>query len=165
MERLHPQNIARWLHRLFEASLLFKGLLAAAESIAGLGLWFTPNAAIGRLVDWLTRHEIAQDPSDAMATAARRVAEHLPIETQHFYAIYLLSHGVLKLGMVILLALRVRWAYPAAMAVLAGFVSYQMWHWSHSHSLPLLMLSGLDLLMIWLVWREWRGMGHPETVA
>ena len=35
-----------WLHWLFEASLILKGLFAAAESLGGLGLLLTPNAAI-----------------------------------------------------------------------------------------------------------------------
>ncbi|MCB2144224.1 MAG: DUF2127 domain-containing protein, partial [Rhodobacteraceae bacterium] len=66
-----------------------------------------------------------------------------------------------KLAMVVLLAARVAWAYPAAMVVLGGFVAYQLHQWTISGSSVLLALSAFDLVMIALVWREWRGMRAP----
>ncbi|MCX7889263.1 MAG: DUF2127 domain-containing protein [Rhodobacteraceae bacterium] len=155
--------LGRWLHWLFGASLVIKGLLASAEALAGLGLLLTPNDTILRFVAWLTRHEIAQDPTDPMATWMRHAAEAFPGSTQHFYALYLMGHGILKLGMVVLLARRVRWAYPAAMAVLAGFVVYQVHHALGAPSPVLVVLSLFDSAMILLVWREWRELvraGH-----
>ena len=150
------KGLARFLHPLFEASLVVKGALAASEGLAGLGLLITTNARILAFVDWLTRSEIVQDPQDKMALVARHLTEGLSIQSQHFYALYLCAHGGLKLLMVVLLARGVRWAYPAAMALLAGFVLYQMEHWMQTHAAPLLILSGFDTIMIALVWREWR---------
>lgn len=163
MVKRNAALIARWLHRLFEASLLVKGILASAEALSGLGLLLTSNAHIVTLVDWLTRYEIAEYPRDRMASWVERHAELLSIQSQHFYALYLLSHGALKLAMVILLALGLSWAYPAAMAMLAGFVTYQLYEWHYSASPFLLVLSGLDLFMIYLVWQEYRAIreGHP----
>ena len=163
MVRRNAVLIARWLHRLFEASLVIKGVLAATESLAGLGLLLTANRQIVALVDWLTRYEIAEDPNDKIASWVARHAELLSIQSQHFYAWYLLSHGGLKLIMVILLALGLVWVYPAAMVVLAGFVTYQVYEWIHTGSPFLLALSGLDLFMIYLIWQEYRAMraGHP----
>jgi uncharacterized membrane protein len=161
MIRRHTEQLALWLHWLFEASLLIKGTLASAEFVAGLGLLLTPNHLIITLVAFLTRHELAQDPADAMARWFEHVAASFPIQTQHFYAWYLMSHGGLKLLMVLLLARRVTWAYPAAMVVLAGFVVYQLHHWTLSPSPVLLVLTGFDLVMIVLVWREWRTL-RPE---
>lgn len=159
--------IARRLHWVFEASLVIKGLLATSESVGGLGLLFTPNTAILRLVAWLTRHELTQDPSDEMALWFRHAAEQFPIQTQHFYAWYLLGHGILKLAMVGMLARRVYWAYPVAMAILAGFVVYQLHHWTLTHAPVLLLLSLFDAIMIGLVLREWREMRalRPQTTG
>jgi uncharacterized membrane protein len=163
MELRSGSRIARGLHQLFEASLLFKGILAGAETIAGLGLYFTSNPAIIAYVSWLTKNEIAEDPTDKMAMLAQKSVAALSIETQHFYAFYLLSHGVLKLAMVLALAWRVSWAYPIAMLVLAGFVAYQLYSFLEGGSPLLLALSALDVLMITLVWREYHLMrkGHP----
>jgi len=158
MVRRNAARIARWLHQLFEASLVIKGTLASTEALSGLGLLFTSNAMILAFVDWLTRNELAQEPTDEMALWVRHLAETFSIETQHFYALYLISHGTLKLAMVLLLAIRVLWAYPASMAVLAGFVVYQLHHWTITGSPVLLALTGFDLFMIALVWREWRSL-------
>ena len=158
-------GLARLLHPLFKASLIVKGALAASEGLAGLGLLVTNNARILAFVDWLTRAEIVQDPQDKMALAARHLTEGLSIQSQHFYALYLCAHGGLKLVMVLLLSRGVRWAYPAAMALLAGFVLYQMEHWMQTRAAPLLILSAFDTMMIGLVWREWRTAPPPCEAA
>ena len=116
---------------------------------------------------WVTHFEIAEDPGDTLATLTRRAVEQFPIGTQHFYALYLLAHGGLKLLMVILLWRRVIWAYPAAMVVLAAFVVYQTYEFIHVGSPFLLLLALFDLVMIGLVWQEWRALraarGIPVT--
>jgi uncharacterized membrane protein len=95
------------LHWLFEASLAIKGTLTALEALAGLGLLLTPNPLIARFVFWITHFEIAEDPTDTLATWTMRAVEQFPVGTQHFYALYLLAHGGLKLLMVFLLWRRV----------------------------------------------------------
>lgn len=148
--------MGRWLHWAFEASLLIKGLLASAEGLGGLSLLFLPNAPIARLVDWLTQHEITQEPNEKVAQWVQHGMGSFTIEAQHFYAIYLCLHGGLKLAMVLGLARKILWAYPVAMVILAGFVAYQLHHYTVSPSPVLLALSALDTLMIGLVWREYR---------
>ena len=165
MLKQNAYRLARWLHGLFEASLLIKGLLAASEAASGLGLLLTPNSMIQNFVDWMTRNELTQEPTDAMAQWVSHLVQSLSIQTQHFYALYLMGHGFLKLIMVILLQKRVIWAYPASMVVLAGFVVYQLDQWTHGHSPVLLMLSGFDTFMILLVWREWRVLRHKTATA
>ena len=147
--------VGRWLHWLFEASLAIKGLLAAGETLSGLGLTLTPNHAILWLVGWMTSHELTQDPTDDMALWFEHIAQNFPIATQQFYAVYLLAHGALKFTMVVMLARRIVWAYPAAMVVLSGFVIYQVYEYLGHGSVILLGLAALDSLMIVLVWREW----------
>lgn len=147
--------LGRILHQAFEASLAIKGLMAAAEGLAGIGLLLTSNAALLAYVNWLTRHEIAQDPTDPIALWVQGAAGALSIETQHFYALYLIAHGALKLTMVLALAKRAVWAYPVSVLILACFVAYQLQHWTHTHSDLLLLLSGFDFVMILLILREY----------
>lgn len=154
----------RLLHWLFEASLAIKGLLTAAETLAGLGLLLTPNPLIARFVFWVTHFEIAEDPNDTLATWTMRAVAQFPIGTQHFYALYLLAHGGLKLTMVYMLWRRVLWAYPAAMVVLSGFVVYQTFESFHAGSPFLLLLALFDLVMICLVWQEWRALKGVQPV-
>ncbi len=144
------------LHWLFEASLVIKGLLCSAETLAGLGLLFAPNALIARLLYWLTHFEIAEKPGDTLAAWTQRAVEQFPIGTQDFYGWYLLAHGGLKLTLVVMLWARIKWAYPAGMAVLGGFVVYQVAEFIHTGSPFLLLLAVFDLFMIGLIWQEYR---------
>ena len=144
------------LHWLFETSLLLKGIFAALESVAGFGLLVTGHSAIMRMADWLTRNELIEDPTDPMAAHIGNLAARFDASSQHFYAIYLLTHGLVKLVVVLLLARKIAAAYPLAIAVFAAFIAYQLHRWSLTHSPMMLILSAFDMLLIWLTWREWR---------
>lgn len=156
----HPARPSRAnvLHWLFETSLAIKGLLCSAEFLAGLGLLLTPNAPVARLLYWLTHYQIAEHPTDTLAAWTQRAMEGFPVATQDFYGWYLLLHGGLKLAMVLMLWARVLWAYPAAMVVLSGFVIYQLFEFLHNGSPFLLMLAFFDLMMIALVWQEYKAL-------
>lgn len=156
-------GIGRWLHRLFEAGLVAKAVFAAGEALSGFGLLFAGPSALRRLLEWMTRHELAQDPTDRMALWLRDLAGGVSGDSQHFYAVYLLSHGALKLALVAALAARLSWAYPASMVVLAGFILYQMQEWTLTGSPMLLALSAFDLAMIALTWREFRVMRRKKA--
>jgi len=149
---------ARVLHWLFEASLAIKGLLCSAEFMAGLGLLVTPNVLVAKLVFWLRHYEIADNPDEPMVTWTKQALDQFPVHVQSFYGWYLLAHGGLKLAMVVMLWLRILWAYPAAMVVLAGFVVYQVTSFVHSGSPFLIVLSIFDMFMIGLVWQEYRAL-------
>lgn len=148
-------RLSNWLHWLFEASLVIKGGFAAGETVSGLGLLLTPHGMLLSLWAWMTHHQLTQDPNDAMAQWFHHLAQVFPVHVQHFYALYLLAHGGLKFAMVIMLARRILWAYPAAMVILAGFVIYQATEFVTQGSLVLLALACLDAIMIALVYREW----------
>lgn len=172
---INPASRAgRWLHWIFEMSLVIKGLLASGEAMGGLGLLLTPSIAMIKFVGWLTRHHLTQNPGEDMAVWAKHLTDTFPaplqqfIAAQHFYAIYMLIHGGIKFTMVFMLAWRIVWAYPMAMAILAAFIVYQLTEfWLHGGPV-LLALSGFDAIMIVLVWREYNILkidaDRPEPV-
>ncbi|MFC3528816.1 DUF2127 domain-containing protein [Paracoccus mangrovi] len=151
------------LHWLFETSLLLKGVFATLEAVAGAALLFITHGAILRAVDWLTHNELIEDPTDPLAAHVTHLAEKFSADSQHFYAIYLLGHGTVKLAVVVLLARRIAFAYPLAIAVFAAFIVYQLHRWTQTHSQMMLALSAFDALLIWLTWQEWRGGNHKIT--
>ncbi len=155
LRRLAPEH--GFLHKVFEASLLAKGIFAAIESLAGLALLLTANATIQRGIDWLTRNELIEDPSDPIAARVTAMASRFDASSQHFYAVYLLSHGLVKLIIILMLARRIRAAYPVGIIVFGAFIIYQLHRWTLTHSPMMLILSAFDAIVIWLTWREWRG--------
>lgn len=143
-------------HRAFQISVVLKGAHALLEVVGGVALWFVSSATIGALVNALTQEELVEDPRDVVANALLRAAQDWSVQSQHFYAFYLLSHGVVKLALVAGLLRNKLWAYPASIAVLLGFIAYQLYRYSYTHGLGLLGLTVLDVVVIGLVWHEWR---------
>ena len=75
---------------------------------------------------------------------------------QHFYALYLLSHGIVKCALVVGLLREKLWAYPASIAVFGAFIAYQLYRYSYTHEIALIALSIFDLFVISLAIHEYR---------
>lgn len=148
----------RSIHQLFEVSVLLKGAHAAIEAFGGLALAFTHNQWIRRVVVQATQSELIEDKRDLIANHLVTWAQGFSIETQHFYAWYLLSHGVVKLALVTGLLMRKLWAYPTTIVVLGLFIIYQLYRYTGTHGIGLLLLSALDVLVATLTWHEYRLM-------
>ncbi|OYX44302.1 MAG: hypothetical protein B7Z02_05995 [Rhodobacterales bacterium 32-67-9] len=155
--------VERRLHQLFEVSLLAKGAFAATELLSGIAIWLVSADWVTATVRWLTRQEIVEDPRDRLANWLLGFAQGYSVSTQHFWALYLVGHGVVKLAVVAALAYRLLWAYPVSIFVLVGFILYQIERYSVTHAPILIALSLFDLVVIWLVWHEYQRMkAAPE---
>jgi uncharacterized membrane protein len=144
------------IHRLFVFSVGLKGFYALAEMASGVGLYLVAHDAIMSVVNRFTTDELMQDPHDWVATHVAALAQGFSLETQHFYAFYLFTHGLLKLAVVIGLLREKLWAYPASFIVFSAFIAYQLYRYSYTHDVGLILLSILDALVIALAWHEYR---------
>ena len=146
----------RRVRQIFEISVLLKGAHALIECIGGLILTFVSTSAITNLVNALTQEELIEDPNDFVATHLLSLAHNYTVGTQHFYAFYLLSHGVIKAALVIGLLRNKLWAYPASLVVLGIFIVYQLYRFSYTRGFGLIVLTVFDLLVMGLIWHEYR---------
>jgi uncharacterized membrane protein len=144
------------IHLLFKIGVVIKGIDGALEAVAGFALFFTSTAALRNLVDWLTAGELQEDPTDFVANHLVDFFHHLTINTKYFAAVYLLTYGLAKVGLVAGLLRGKLWAYPTALTVLGLFLCYQIYRLSHTHSLGLGLLSLLDLVILALIWRDYQ---------
>lgn len=143
---------------LFRVSVGLKALDGAAEILGGAALLLVNPAFIARLVGFLTQDEIAEDPRDLVATYLRHAAAHLSLAGERFISIYLIVHGVLKFGLAAALLKRKLPVFPASIVVFAAFIVYQMYRFTFTHGLGLIVLSGFDLVVIWLIFLEYRAL-------
>jgi uncharacterized membrane protein len=67
-----------------------------------------------------------------------------------------LSHGLIKIFLVVGLLKEMLWSYPASLVVLAAFIVYQVYRYSYTGSVGLIVLTVFDLIVMILVWHEWR---------
>jgi uncharacterized membrane protein len=143
-----------------------KGLDGLLELAGGVLLLLVSPATLNHWAHQLTQHELSQDPNDYLAHHLLRLTANLH-NTQLFGALYLLTHGLVKLVVVVGLFLRQRWAYPVAFVFLGGFVIYQLYRMTYAPTVGLALLTVFDLFIIWLTWREYRRTkaSEPETVS
>ena len=146
----------KYVHQLFVVSVALKGLYAVLEIAAGIALQMVSTDAIVGYLRRLGHHGHLADPHDWIGNGAMALARSFSVETQHFYAFYLVGHGVLKLAIVVGLLREKLWAYPAAFTVFTGFIAYQLYRYSFTHDVGLILLSILDALIIALSWHEYR---------
>ena len=127
------------IHQIFAISVSLKGLHALIEIAGGAALYLFRADTIAR---WLRPHEWA--------------AQHFPASEQHFFAFYLLSHGLVKIVLVYGLLKEKLWAYPASIVVFGAFIVYQLYRYSFTHDFVLILLSIFDLFVIALAVHEYR---------
>jgi uncharacterized membrane protein len=95
-----PKPKADLLDRTFEVGITLKGLDGVLELIGGTLLLLLSPATIDRIVVGLTQHELSQDPHDFIAVHALNLAHGLTGTTVILSALYLQSHGVVKIVLV-----------------------------------------------------------------
>lgn len=147
---------ANTVHVAFELSLALKGAFALVEVAAAIFAYFVSRDLLLALVHFITRTELTEDPRDFVANYLLHAAQGLSVSSQHFTAFYLLSHGVIKLWLIIGLWRRKPEYYPAAIAVFGLFIFYQLYRYNFTHSLSLLLITVLDVFVIGLTWIEYR---------
>ena len=146
----------RRVRQIFEVSVLLKGVHALIECIGGIALAFVSTSTITSLVNLLTQEELIEDQKDFVATRLMGLAQNLTASTEHFYAFYLLSHGIIKLFLVIGLLRNKLSAYPVSLAVFGLFIIYQLYRFSYTHGIGLIVLTVFDVVVMGLIWHEYR---------
>jgi uncharacterized membrane protein len=145
----------RLLDRTFDITIILKGIDGLVEAIGGVLLLVVSPDALNNLALRLTRAELSRDPHDFVAHRLLRLTADLH-HTQTFGAIYLLSHGIVKIVLVAALLRQQRWAYPAMLAFLVAFIGYQCYRLTFVPSIALTLLTVFDLFVVWLTWREYQ---------
>ena len=153
------------VHHLFAVSVLIKGVDGVLETIGGFLFMFVSPKALNSLVIFFIAHERSEDPDDWFSTSLRHAVHNLSSDTKHFVSVYLVAHGLIKVFLVAGLLRKKLWAYPAALWFLGIFILYQVYRFSHTHSLGLLALSAFDLCVALLVWLEYRSQKQHLSIS
>ncbi len=143
--------------KAFRIGLLFKGINGLLETLGGILLLLVNPAQINHFVRWLTQGELAQDPNDFLASHILKTAHHLTGSSLLFGSIYLLSHGLVKLVLVIEVLRDHLWAYKALIVVTGLFVVYQLYSLIFVKvTFSFIFLTIFDIFIIYLTLKEYK---------
>ncbi len=157
--------LPRSLDRVFRISVTLKGIDGALEVAGGLLLLILSPTTIHATVRTLTEHELSQDPHDFIARHLLHASGGLNHGTTIYAGIYLLSHGLAKIAVVIAVLQDRLWAYPAMIALLAAFIGYQLYRLAVRFTIGLTLLTIFDAFVVWLTWREYQTKRPPTPTA
>lgn len=163
-DNVNKQKTNEIVHVGFEIGLLLKGIHGLVEIIGSVFLLFlTPNR-LNLLTRFLTKHELSEDPRDIVANYLLHVSSSFSISIQHFAVFYLMSHGIIKLILILLLWKKKLWAYPLAILVLILFIAYQVYRYTLTQSAFLILLSIFDIIMIALTYLEYKRISNTRLI-
>jgi len=143
------------IDRTFAVGIILKGLDGVLEVIGGALLLVISPATIDSLTRFLTQHELSEDPHDFLFTRLVHATGTLTGSSVRFGALYLISHGVIKIVLVTALLRNKFWAYPWMIVFLIAFIAYQVYRMTFAFSVGLLLLTIFDALVVWLTYREY----------
>lgn len=142
------------IHRIFFWGVLLKAFDGVVEVLGGAALLFT--GTLTNFAEALIRNELLEDPHDFLAVHLQHTLPAFLAQSGWFASLYLVSHGIIKIVLVAGLLRDKLWAYPSAIVVFTLFIVYQIYRYLYTHSVFLILLTVLDLMVIWLTWHEYR---------
>lgn len=152
---MESQNI---IHEAFRIGIFLKGIDGVLEIIGGFLLLAINPLTINKIVLALTQHEIVEDSKDFIANYLINAAHNLSVSSQLFFSFYLLSHGAIKIFLVVLLWQKRLWAYPVAIVFFILFIFYQVYRYIRFPSAWLIFLTIFDVFVIALTWLEYKNI-------
>ncbi|MFA5196963.1 MAG: DUF2127 domain-containing protein [Patescibacteria group bacterium] len=158
MNKNDKKNKVEIVHDAFEIGIILKGIDGIIEIVGGIVVLFTTPTIFKNLVIFLTKNELIQDPRDIFANYLLRLSASFTVKAEHFTSIFLLSHGVIKVFLVIAMLQKRLWAYPTAMMIFGLFGVYQIYQYSINHSVFLILLTALDVAVIILTYLEYKNL-------
>jgi uncharacterized membrane protein len=144
------------VHILFLIGVLAKAVDGVLEILGGLFLLFIGPEHLHRWLAALTQHELSEAPNDLVARLLLGVQAQLTERTRIFATVYLIVHGLIKIGLVVAMLRRKLWAFPTAIVIFVLFIIYQVYRYTITGAYWLLVLSAIDLIVIVLIWLEYR---------
>ncbi|WP_300057881.1 DUF2127 domain-containing protein [Sulfitobacter sp.] len=143
-------------HRLFAVTLFAKAALGVLQLATAAAIFAGAAERLPGLTQWLFRAELAENPNDFLATRAMSLVGVIPTSDMSFYTTYFLAHGGLHIAIVVALLYGAAWAHRAAVFVLWAFVIYQLFEWLTVGGVALLILTAIDLTVIYITVCEQR---------
>lgn len=143
-------------HKLYIVTLVSKAFLGLVQLVTAAALILGVTDQFPAFAQWVFKAELAENPTDFLANKIISAVGLLPQTDLSFYKIYFTAHGLLHIGVVAALLYGANWAYHVGVGVLAVFVAYQTYEWFHVGGVMLVVLTVIDLFVIYLTVLEHR---------
>ncbi len=143
----------REIRKVFYVGVILKALSAFLETILGVLLLYTH--VVTNTITFLLNWAVVQDPDNFFLGHLHSFTTLSP-SAQFLGGVYLASHGLVKLFLMIALLRGKVWAYPASIAVIGLLMVDEVVRFIQTLSVPTLLLFIFDAIILILIWHEYR---------
>ena len=149
-------NAEKRIDKVFIVGVIIKSLQGLIEIIAGIALLFINTQSIINLIETYTREELVENSQDVFSNFLTYLSQHVLTQNNWLIVFYLLSHGLVKLFLIVGIIHKKLWAYYVFIWILLGFSLYQIYRFGITHSPALFVFTVFDILIVYFTWRESR---------
>lgn len=139
---LHDNLSLMLFNKLFQTSILLKGINGLLQTLGGIFLLLSHSTIISKAAVYITHTELSINPDNL----------------RYWVALYLLINGTTKICLVIAIMQKRFWAFPLSMALLGCFILFQIYRLSFNHSPELVILIVFNIFVIGLLKRQYELM-------
>lgn len=154
-----PLRLRPWFETVYKIGVGLKGFDGLMELVTGVALWISPQLVhiiLGSLAKELGEHHA--HVFQFIAEYIGHVDGDLARGGVVFLIVFLITHGLVKLGLVYCLLREIVRAYPVALTILGAFLVYQVYVFIINPSIGMAIFTLLDAVIVWLVWGEYRDL-------
>lgn len=144
------------LDDLFYIGMRWRVLYGIARFVFGLALLRVVGTSVSELMNPLMNHEFAEGHRDILYRFVSHTLTHHPIEITYFIALYFVIWGFVDAALSLAVIYKKPVAYIASMVLIVVFTIYEVWRYTHTHSLILLGIIIIDIGLVVLLHHEYR---------
>lgn len=116
------------------------------------------------IVQSIMGHELIEDPHDLLYSFIYNVLTVHPIYISYFLSFYFIFWGVVDIVLSYNLLKHKLWAFPVSFILIGLFILYEIFRFTHTHSIILLFVIFIDVTILWIIWREYRKL-YPSSMS
>jgi uncharacterized membrane protein len=146
---------------LFRVGMWWRILYGFLRIILGFILLHFIGTPLSDIFYRVMSHEVIEDPGDIILRTIGSSLQHFSFTVTYFLAIYFIFWGAIDILLSINLLKHKIWVFPVSIYLIAIFVLYGIYRFSHTHSPVLAFIIVMDLVILWLIRKEYIKLKSP----
>ncbi len=143
-------------HSLFRFGIIAKALISVGEIVSGCAFIFLSYDRLYSIVFIFFGGELTESPRDFIWELIAKGFHDFSATPQSVWAFIFLSHGIVKIFLLIGLWRNKHWAYPASIIAFTLFIIYQFYQLVLTPSIILWLITIIDIVVLLLIISEYR---------
>ena len=142
--------------KLFRYGMWWRIFYGSLRIAFGLFLFSVINESFSDLLYRFMSAELFEDPTDLLFYTVNSFLQTHPFIVTSFIAVYMIFWGFVDIFLSFNLLRHKIWTFPVSLYLIAFFVLYELYRFFYTYSYILLSVIVIDILIAWLIWREYK---------